>query len=199
MANRKEKTLFDKIKLDFRKTVLASIILNLLFLVFGVIIFMNPYTAANTVGIIIGIYFILFGLFDIYEFFIRSEVPIFTTRIFVGILAIIIGILIMFNPFRIIKILTFALGLYLIVMAISKILETFKLKKFGYDGWVIMLVTSIILLIFGVFITINPMASMDLVEAVAIFIILSSILEICNLFMIYSRAKDIVKLFKGAK
>ena len=59
-----------------------------------------------------------------------------------------------------------------------------------------MLVTSFVLLIFGVFIAVNPMAAMDLVQVAAIFIILSSILEICNLIMIYSKAKDIVKLFK---
>ena len=62
-----------------------------------------------------------------------------------------------------------------------------------------MLVTSFILLIFGVFIAVNPMASMDIIQAMAIFIILSSILEICNLIMIYSKAKSIMSLFKGEK
>lgn len=196
---KKEKTFLDRIKLDFKKTILGSIILNLLFLLFGIIIFMNPYMTASSVGVIIGIYFILFGLFDIYEFLIRREAPIFTYRVFGGILSIIIGIFIMFDPFKIVKILTFALGLYLIVLAVSKLLEALKLKKIGYDGWLIILVTSILLLIFGVFITINPMVSMDLVEATAIFIILSSILEICNLFMIYSKAKELALLFKKVK
>ena len=81
-----------------------------------------------------------------------------------------------------------------------KLLESFNFKKYGYDGWLIMLVTSFLLLIFGVFIAVNPLeASMDIIQVMAIFIILSSILEICNLIMIYSKTKDILKLFKNEK
>ena len=35
MAKKKEKTLIDKIKLNFNKLLIGSIILNLLFLIFG--------------------------------------------------------------------------------------------------------------------------------------------------------------------
>ena len=65
----------------------------------------------------------------------------------------------MINPFKIVKILTFALGIYLTVVAIRKIIESFKLKKIEYDGWSLTLVIAIILLVFGIFIMINPMAS----------------------------------------
>lgn len=193
----KEKTILDYLHMNFKKSIMGSILLNVLFLIFGIIIYMNPYITANVVGIVIGIYFILFGILGIIEFFMRRDIPIFTFKIFMGVLAIILGIFIMFNPFGIVKILTFALGLYLIFISIFKVLESFKLKKYGYDGWALMLVISIILLVFGIFITINPMSSMDIIQVTGIFIILSSILEICNLIMVYSKEKDIVKLFKN--
>ena len=66
-----------------------------------------------------------------------------------------------------------------------------KKKKF-----IIISIIAIILLIFGIFILINPMAAMDLAEAAGIFIILASILEICNSIMLYTKAQDILKLFK---
>lgn len=194
---KKEKTFLDVVRSDFGKIILGSLILNVLFLVFGIIIFMNAQMTIEAVGVVTGIYFILFGIFGIFEFFSRNSLPIFRYKIFESILIIILGLFIMVNPFKIVKILTFALGIYLIIVSISKLLETFSLKKYGYDGWLIMLVTSFLLLVFGVFIAVNPMASMDLVQAMAIFIILSSILEICNLIMIYSKARDIAKLFKG--
>lgn len=193
---KKEKTFLDMVRSDFGKIILGSLILNVLFLVFGIIIFMNAQMTIEAVGVVTGIYFILFGIFGIFEFFSRDSLPIFRYKIFESILIIILGLFIMVNPFKIVKILTFALGIYLIIVSISKLLGTFSLKKYGYDGWLIMLVTSFLLLIFGVFIAVNPMASMDLVQAMAIFIILSSILEICNLIMIYSKARDIAKLFK---
>ena len=43
------------------------------------------------------------------------------------------------------------------------------------------------------------MVSMDIVQVTGIFIILSSILEISNLFMIYGKAKEIGKLLKKVK
>ena len=193
---KKEKTFLEKLKGDFGKLILGSIILNILFLIFGIIIFMNVNLTIEVVGVIIGIYFVVFGLFDIVEYLSKNVVPIFKYKIFGAVVSILLGLFIIFNPFKIVKIITFTLGIYLVVISILKLFTTFNLKKYGYDGWLVMLVTSFVLLIFGVFIAVNPMAAMDLVQVAAIFIILSSILEICNLIMIYSKAKDIVKLFK---
>jgi len=184
------------IRADFRKIIFGSILLNILFLIFGIIIFMNVNMTIEVVGVVAGIYFIIFGLFAIVEFLSKKEVPIFKYKIFGGILTILLGFFIMFNPFKIVKILTFALGIYLVIVSIGKLLETFNLKKYGYDGWLVLLVTSLLLLVFGVFIAVNPMSSMDIIQVMAIFIILSSILEVCNLIMIYSKAKEIVNLFK---
>ena len=66
MAKKKEKTILDKIKLNFSKLLLASIILNVLFLIFGIIIYLNPVITLELTGIILGIYLIIFGLFAIY-------------------------------------------------------------------------------------------------------------------------------------
>ena len=196
MAKKKEKTLIDKIKLNFNKLLIGSIILNLLFLIFGAAIYLNPRISLELAGIILGIYMIIFGVFAIYEFIIRDNNPLFSLNILWGVLAIITGLLVMINPFQIIKILTFALGIYLTIISIRKIIDSIKLKKYGYDGWALMLVIGSLLLIFGIFIMINPMASMDLAEATGIFIILASILEICNSIMLYTKAKEILDLFK---
>lgn len=193
----KEESFKKGISFDFKKIIMADIALNSIFLVMGLIIYLNPLMLLSTVGIMMGIYFMIFGMFDIYEYLKREEVPIFNYHLFLGIIAILLGLFVIFNPFKMIKILTIVLGLYLVVVAIFKGLEAGKLKKVNYDGWKLMLVIAIILLIFGVFIIINPMASMDLAEATGIFIILSSILEVCNLFMIYGKAKEIEKLFQN--
>lgn len=193
------KNIIEKIKMNFNKILIGSIILNGLFLLFGVIIYLNPVITLELTGIILGIYFLLFGLYTIYEFIIRDNNPLFKFNLIWGILFIIVGFLVMINPFKIVKILTFALGIYLTVVAIRKIIESFKLKKIEYDGWSLTLVIAIILLVFGIFIMINPMASMDIVELTGIFIILASILEICNSIMLYTKAKDLLNLFNKEK
>ncbi len=193
---KKNETLLDKIKFSFDKVMLGNIILEILFLVLGVVLYFNPYMAIHTAGIVLGIVFILFGIFNIYEFLLRGETPLFTWDIVLGILTIILGILTIADPFKIAKFLTLFLGIYLIVSALFRVVTAFKLKKYGFDGWKLILVVSILILIFGVFIAINPMAYVEIVEAAGIFIVLASILELCELIMLYSRAKDIMKLIK---
>lgn len=193
------KTFLDRIMLDFKNITLGSIILNVLFLAIACFMYLNHSVTEMVAGIIIGICFILFGVLDIYEYLTRKINPLYSWRIIAGVLFIILGIFIMANPFKITKILTFALGIYLIIEAIFKVMDALKLKACKYEAWSLVLVTSIILLILGVFIAINPMASMYLIEAASLFIILSCILEIANLLMFYSRSKEIVKLLKKVK
>lgn len=199
MAKKKEKTLLDKMKLNFNKILVGSIILNVLFLLFGVIIYLNSRITIELTGIILGIYLMIFGVYAIYEFIIRDGNPLFRLNIFWGVLSIIAGLFVIINPFEFVKILTFTLGIYLLIISIRKIIDAFKLKKYEYDGWALMLAIAIILLIFGIFIIINPMASMDLVEATGIFIILASILEICNSIQLYTKANEVLDLFKKEK
>lgn len=199
MAKKKEKTLLDKMKLNFNKILIGSIILNVLFLLFGVIIYLNSRITIELTGIILGIYLMIFGVYAIYEFIIRDGNPLFRLNIFWGVLSIIAGLFVIINPFEFVKILTFTLGIYLLIISVRKIIDAFKLKKYEYDGWALMLAIAIILLIFGIFIIINPMASMDLVEATGIFIILASILEICNSIQLYTKANEVLDLFKKEK
>ena len=199
MAKKKEKTLLDKMKLNFNKILIGSIILNVLFLLFGVIIYLNSRITIELTGIILGIYLMIFGVYAIYEFIIRDGNPLFRLNIFWGVLSIITGLFVIINPFEFVKILTFTLGIYLLIISIRKIIDAFKLKKYEYDGWALMLAIAIILLIFGIFIIINPMASMDLVEGTGIFIILASILEICNSIQLYTKANEVLNLFKNEK
>lgn len=192
----KGKSFLDKISFDFGKIILGSIILEGIFLLIGVLMYSKPIMVANITGIILGVYLFLYGAFEIYEFLIRKANPLFKFNVFLGILSVILGVLVIINPFKLIKILTLILGIYLCFVAIFKAIDSYRLKKCGYDGWLILLVTSILLIIFGVFTAINPLASMDIIEVAGIFIILSSVLEICNLIMMYGKAKEIVNLLK---
>ena len=53
MAKKKEKTLLERIKLNFSKILIGSIILNILFLIFGIYIYLEPYIALELAGIIL--------------------------------------------------------------------------------------------------------------------------------------------------
>ena len=197
MTKKKEKTLIEKLKIGFSKMLIGSIILNALFLLFGIFVYSNPRVSLNLLVIFLSIYFIIFGLYAIFEFIERNDNPLYGLNILWGILSIIVGLIAIINPFEVTSILTLALGIYLVIISISKIIEAFKLRKYKYDGWSLILVISIILLIFGIFIILNPIiAAMEITEVAGIFIILASILEICNAIMLYTKANDVLELFK---
>jgi len=194
---KKENSGLDELTKGFGKVTLANVLLEVIFLILGLVIYFNARVTMDLAGTILGVYFLIFGIFAIGEFFIRKYDLFYPFHLVSGILSIILGIFVIANPFKIIKILTFTLGIYLIITSVVKIMEALKLHKYGYEGWLVMLVTALILLVFGIFVTINPMASLALTKATGIFIILASILEICNLIMMYTNAKDIVKFIKG--
>lgn len=181
----------------FEKLIIGGIILNILFIIFGIITFINMDIVIKFAKVIVGIYFILFGILEIIEYMKDDTFHLFKNKIFMGIIFVLLGFFIIINPFKILKIVTFTLGLYLIALAINKALEAIKLKKYKFDGWLLLLTTSVMLLIFGIFIAINPMKGMDVLKAMAIFVILSSILELCNLVMVYARAKEIKKILNS--
>ena len=119
MANRKKNlTLLDKISFSFDKVMLGYIFLDVLFLILGIIFYSNPYMAIRTAGIVLGIGIILFGLYDIYEFLLRKDTPLFRGHLILGILAIILGILTIVEPFNLVKFLTMVLGIYLAILAV---------------------------------------------------------------------------------
>ena len=193
IKKKNEKTIANIFKINFKQTMLVNMGIAGLFLVLGILVYFNPSIAIKTVGILIGVYFMLFGLFLIYEYLLRNIISIFRFKVYFGIISFLLGIFIIVNPIGTINILTIALGIYLIVLSIMKMMNALKFKSIGFDGWLLMFVISILLLIAGIFVIINPMVSMDIVKVVGIFMILSSILDICNLFMLYGKAKEIEK------
>ncbi len=199
MAKKKEtkKDIVEKIKVGFDKLLLGNIGLIAIFLVFGLIAYFKPYSMhIKTAQIILGVYLIIFGLYYGYEFLCEREFAIFKFKGIFGIISLLLGLWVMINPFKTYAIMTLILGLYLSLSALYKAYEAWVLRKLEFDGWLVVLVVSIILLIFGVFIAINPMKMMDLVEAMGIFIILATILEACTLLMFYTKKKELAKLFK---
>ena len=196
MTKKGKKAVNKKSKFDFSKILIGNMAVKIIFLLLGIYIYLNPTVTIEIAGVLLGIYFIIIGIFNIFEFIIRDKNPLFNFNILWGILITITGIFTISNPFQIIKILTFTLGIYLIIISLGKIINSLKLKKCEYDGWLITLVIALILLLFGIFIVINPMASKDLVEITGIFIILANILEISNLLMIYKKSEDIIKIIK---
>ncbi len=192
-----EKTFLEKIKCSFSKMLLGNIVLVGIFLIYGLIAYLNPYSMSmKAAEVYLGIFLVLFGVFYLYEFLMKSEIKLFKYKVISGVTSLLLGVFVMINPFKTFGVITTILGIYLSICALLKVIVAFKFKKLKFDGWKILMVMSFILLIFGVFMGINPMKRLDYVQAAGMFIILSCILEVCVLLILYTRGKDIKELLK---
>jgi uncharacterized membrane protein HdeD (DUF308 family) len=119
----------------------------------------------------------------------------------VGILMILLGLFIILNPSKLASVIPITIGLYLIIIAISKLSDSFEYKSANYDKWYNFLLSSILTLIIGLVILFNPFETVTLViRIVGVVLLIDGLFDIYNLYS-YQESfkdfqKDIKKIFK---
>ena len=98
-------------------------------LVIAVIIAVKTEMTNKIVGILIGICFLLFGLYYIYMTFEKNKMKLFHYNYIFGILSILLGIFIIFNPFTLLNFLNLSLGIWFIMESINKFIYFIYLRK----------------------------------------------------------------------
>lgn len=185
-----------KIEEKFNKIILMEMGFSILYAILGVVIFLKSEMANTLVGTLVGTFFLISGLIQIYTFIDKSKIRIFRSNIITGIINILLGIFIMLNPLRIVDILNISLGIWLVIEGISKFVLYVNLKKVQEESNKIFLVSTILLLFMGVVIVLNPFRSMLITQTIGIFIILYNIVNINDLVLLKRRSKMFLKLFK---
>lgn len=112
-----------------------ELIYGLLSIIAGILIMVNPLALANFITIIVGIWFIVSAGIKIsiaLQFKAYKE-ETWVLNLVIGILTIIIGILLLVNPFNAYIVLTTYLGIMLIMYAGMDIVEQFLFRKRASD------------------------------------------------------------------
>jgi uncharacterized membrane protein HdeD (DUF308 family) len=185
-----------EIEKKFNKIILTEMGFSILYAILGLIFVLKSEMTVKVVGVLIGIFFILTGLIEIYTFLDKSKIRLFRTNIFIGILNIILGIIIILNPITTVTVLNIGLGIWILVEGISKFILFLNLKKIKDECSKIFLVSSLLLIFLGIILIIYPFSTIAVTKAVGIFIILYNILNLNDLVLLKRRGKYILKLFK---
>lgn len=126
----------------------------LLLIGMGLLLLLRPDFGTNTVAIVIG--WVLIGAGALGVLVSVLSWPVMgITEILLGLAAAGFGIYILLNPGALVSIIGLALGIYLVVQSLATLLESLKLKKFGYNfvpnliSALVMLVLGILLLVFN--------------------------------------------------
>lgn len=144
---------------------------------FGLLLIIMPGTAALTVVRLLGIFFLLSGAASLFSYFHKGGSQTGETSVLVmAIVYIVAAILVFIFTKPIASVLSFILGILLLVGGVVNIFRSLNLREYGGYGWIIMLVMSCIVAAGGVLITINPFgATTAFIVVLGIFLVLKGI------------------------
>ncbi len=174
-----------------------SIIGDILLLLLGSYFALNPTISASFMGYMFGIALIITGVYNSIKYVVNFEVSkFFINSLIYGIISILAGIIIVFNPFSFANIVSIMLGIWLIISSIFRGTLVWQLKKYNEEIWPISLTISLLTLILGILVLINPFESYLLLTTfIGILIACYAASDILQQLLFRKRLNEIIKIF----
>lgn len=171
--------LFEKIRKD---VVLSSIV----YLVLGLILLFRPGIALVTIVDVLAIMTAVMGVVRLVTYFARKD-AVADGALIKGIMYLILAAVLHFGAGFIISIIPFIMGVLVIISGIVKLQEAMDMMKVKVNGYVPMLLISILSLVFGLVILLNPFATAEL------------LFRIIGIALIYNAVSDLLTVFYFSK
>lgn len=177
-----------------KKTGLVSIIEALIFLILGIILVCKPDNIINFISIILGIIFIVAGLYKIINYFLaKGNSEFYNYDLVYGIMAIIIGIIVMVyiniigSAFRMI------IGIWIIYTSLVRFNSSIKIRSTDNKAWIYSLIIAILIFICGLYTIVNSGA---VVVTIGTVMIIYAIMDIIEDIIIMTNIKKLEKIVK---
>lgn len=185
--------IMEYLKDRMNKLFATSLISSIVMLVLGILLLVKPDFIINIVSTIIGLAILVPGIVSLVDYFKTK----YNANLVIGVIACIIGIIFIFNSKFVSSILPFVLGIYFIINGISKLQYGIELRKNQVVNYMASIITSILMLVCGVLLIINPFGgALAITQVLGIFMLVYAILDIYNAIMIRKEVKETVKVIK---
>ena len=171
-----------------------SIFISLLFLILGIVLVIDPNMSVFGIAYVVGVVLIINGI----SYMIESNVKLlFYDPLLVGIISLIFGIIVIVNPDIFTVMIPIVLGIWFIIYGVIKYKFSLVLNEIGENGWAVSLLGALITMFSGILLMVFPkVGAVTLVFMIGVLLIVYSISDIINFFIIKKRVNDIVKYFK---
>lgn len=144
-----------------KSSVRQDRITALLFLILGLLLCVLNVSLLTLAARIVGIAGAAIGGFMIYTFFSKSGAD--NSSLFYGIPLLVAGCLLIFSPESIIAVLPVLAGLALTLFGVVQLKRSFVLKDNGFPRWNLGLIGSIIMMIFGAMLFLQPIQTLSFI------------------------------------
>ncbi len=170
-------------------TILSSLLLCLC----GLVLFLWPGTSMSVICNLLGILMLVFGLSKLIGYFFNVSYHLaFQFDLALGLFALLFGILFLVHPGVILSIIWLLVGVYEIVEGVFKMQTALDAGRYHLSGWWFLMLSAVVCVLFGVFLTFNPSKGGALfVQVTGISLLFVGIENMVFTFYAAKRLKDI--------
>ncbi|MGX7265648.1 HdeD family acid-resistance protein [Enterococcus crotali] len=138
-----------------------ALLRGIVYIIFGVLILINPRSVFQLAVYFISAYIAIMGVLNLYDGFRVKKATGTYGMSFLGgiVLLVIAGIVLVFAK-GIVSILPIFLGLVIVIVGVTRVIQSVNLRTYVNVSWLPMLIYSVILIIAGLVLTFNPFSSL---------------------------------------
>lgn len=168
-------------------------IASILMIILALFLIIKPLESVASLIILFGIITVIDGIVHIISYFkTDKEMRIISFELIEGILCILSGILIIAFSRYLSAVFPIMLGIWIIVKNLLRLQLAINLKNVPESGWVGILILSILIIILGIIMIINPFSSMIAITTLAgIFLLLTEIANLIESIYTLNKVKNI--------
>lgn len=178
-----------------KKVYRISMISSILLFIFGLILVLNAEGFIKSISAIIGISLLLVGIFPVIDYFrYRKEGVLAGIGLISGVFSIVCGLMFLLNKSMLMILVPVFIGVWMIINGINKLQIAFEIRDEKEKSWVVTFVFSIIIIITGAYLIINPINGAELVtQTLGIIICIYALLDIIDCILIKIKFKSTIK------
>ncbi len=180
--------------MEFLKEIKSSLLIMAgFYIIIGLVMLFAPNFVSNSLCYLIGAICIIVGGLSIYTY-IGSDVYGTLAAAFFIIAAVFIGsgLFIILNPEIVVSFIPIIMGVLLVIDAFGKLQTASRLHKYNYDKWWYVLISALVIFVFGILLLFNPFEAITLfIRVVGIFLLIDGISNIITVFSYKQIEKEI--------
>lgn len=184
-------------KKALNKTLWLSIITSIVFVIMGFVLILEPKTSLTVISYILCIVLMANGVYQILTEYKNTNQMSLLDGFTGGILSFVLGIFILLKPVALSLLVCFALGIWIIISSSYKFRISMILKIQEEPIWLLTLILSILTMVCGVLLLLNPLGGiLTIAQIIGILIIIYSVIDIIEAFIFKSNMKKIEQFFE---
>lgn len=170
-----------------RRSILSSAIMILI----AILLIVRPTEAISTVMTVLGICLLVDGAFSVILYIaMEKQQKMFSNALVEGMVEIMIALVILMNSGFMLSFITVIVGFWIIIKSIMKFQFAVDMKSIDEKSWVLVFIGALITLSVGIFILVEPIASVATVTvASGIVLLIAGVIEVIESIAVLIKLK----------